>query len=481
MSTGLSRVIVFVTSAAVLVIEILAVRLVAPYLGVSLETFTGVIGVILAGIAFGAWAGGRAADRRPPAGLLGPLLVVSGLLALVSPLIVDGLGPSIGADAASIVALTFFSFFAPAAVLSAVPPVIVKIQLASIEETGSVVGSYSAVGTVGALFGTFITGFVLIAAFPTRPMVAVLGALLIVGGVTLMSTRRLWGLASLIASLLAGSAMLLAGSPCDYETTYHCALVEEDPDRPDGKVLVLDRLRNSYVDVGDPTYLEFRYIRTMADIVDATFEEQTLRVVSIGGGGFTFPGYVEATRPGSSNAVYEIDGALTEIVSSELALSESIAVFEVDARRGIASETSDSADVVVGDAFSGVSVPWHLTTVEFVAEIERVLTDRGVYVMNVIDYGDFEFARSSAATLSEVFPTVVVFAPESVLSDGRGGNFVLAASASEIDSDLISGLTAARGQREWVIRGESLTRFIDGALVLRDDFAPVDQMLGSRS
>ncbi len=481
MSTGLSRVVVFVTSAAVLVIEILAVRLVAPYLGVSLETFTGVIGVILAGIAFGAWAGGRAADRRPPAGLLGPLLVVSGILALVSPLIVDGLGPSIGADAASIVVLTFFSFFAPAAALSAVPPVIVKIQLASIEETGSVVGSYSAVGTVGALFGTFVTGFVLIAAFPTRPMVAVLGALLIVGGVTLMSTRRLWGLTSLVAGLLAGSAMLLAGSPCDYETTYHCTLVEEDPDRPDGKVLVLDRLRNSYVDVGDPTYLEFRYIRTMADIVDATFEEQPLRVVSIGGGGFTFPGYVEATRPGSSNAVYEIDGALTEIAISELALSESIDVFEMDARRGVASEASDGADLVVGDAFSGVSVPWHLTTVEFVSEIERALTDRGVYVMNVIDYGDFEFARSSAATLSEVFSTVVVFAPESVLSDGRGGNFVLAASASEIDSDLISGLTAARGQREWVIRDESLTRFIDGALVLRDDFAPVDQMLGSRS
>ncbi|HEX9762595.1 MAG TPA: fused MFS/spermidine synthase, partial [Acidimicrobiia bacterium] len=101
MTQRLARILVFATSASVLVIEILAVRLLAPYLGVSLEVFTGVIGVILAGIAFGAWLGGRAADRIDPKRLLGPLLVAGGLTALVSPLIVDLVGPSASTGAFS--------------------------------------------------------------------------------------------------------------------------------------------------------------------------------------------------------------------------------------------------------------------------------------------------------------------------------------------------------------------------------------------
>ena len=179
----LARTLVFVTSAAVLILEILAGRVLAPYLGVSLEVFTGIIGVILAGISVGAWAGGRAADRGEPRRLIGPLLVAGGLTAMAAPLIVDLVGPAASIGPLSIVGLTLIGFFAPAAVLSAIPPIVVKIRLSSLQETGSVVGSYSAIGTAGALFGTFVTGFVLIAAFPTRPIVIVVGALLVGLGV----------------------------------------------------------------------------------------------------------------------------------------------------------------------------------------------------------------------------------------------------------------------------------------------------------
>lgn len=150
MTQAVARTVVFATSAAVLVIEILAQRLLAPYLGVSLEVVTGVIGVVLAGIAVGAWAGGRAADRMDPAKLLGPLLIAGGLSALASPLIVDIAGPAISsAGPLGIVVLTTVGFFLPAAILSAVPPVVVKLRLATLEQTGTVVGSYSAVGTAG--------------------------------------------------------------------------------------------------------------------------------------------------------------------------------------------------------------------------------------------------------------------------------------------------------------------------------------------
>jgi spermidine synthase len=475
----LARALVFFTSAAVLVIEILAVRLLAPYLGVSLEVFTGIIGVILAGISLGAWLGGRSADRVEPRRLLGPLLVAGGLSALASPLIVDVVGPALSTDPASIVVAATLGFLAPAAVLTAVTPVVVKIQLRSLAETGSIVGSYSAIGTAGAIFGTFVTGFVLIAAFPTRPIVVALGVSLTVFGLALWVGAGRWLTTASAVTLLGLAAMLLVSEgPCHYETAYHCAIIETDDTRPSGRVLFLDRLPNSYVDLEDPTYLEFRYIQLLADIIEVEAPDEALRVVSIGGGGFTLPGYLEATRPDSQNIVLEIDGALVDIGRQRLALTEDIEVVVDDARISLRDVPTDSVDVVIGDAFSGASVPWHLTTREFVEDIRGVLTATGIYTMNVIDYGRLDFARSAAATLTEVFDHVALFAPPSYLSRQTGGNFVLVASVSPLDVTGVETAVRSRGSNESGIEGAELERFIGDATLLTDDYAPVDQIVG---
>ena len=478
MSQILARMLVFFTSASVLVIEILAARLLAPYLGVSLEVFTGIIGVILAGISFGAWLGGGAADRGDPGRLPGPLLVAGGLAALGSPLIIDAIGPSLSTDAVSIVLAALAGFFLPAALLSAVPPIIVKIQLDSLDETGRVVGSYSAIGTAGAILGTFATGFVLLASFPTRPIVIVLGVVLAVSGVVIWSTRGTWALMSLAAAGLLSVALLGFDGPCQYETTYHCAIVDVDEARDTGRTLVLDRVRNSYVDLADPTFLQFRYMKLFGDIIDVTAARDALHVVSIGGGGFTMPGFIEQTRPGSTNTVLEIDAKLVDIGREHLALTDEIAVIIDDARISIRDIPDATADVVIGDAYSGASVPWHLTTVEFTREIRRVLAPDGVYVMNVIDFGSLEFIRAEAVTLTEVFPDVALFAPPSYLGGDAGGNFVLVGSGPAIDIAAIETMIRSRGGTEFGIQGERLQRFYGEAPVLTDDFAPVDQMLG---
>lgn len=478
MNQLLARSLVFFTSASVLVIEILAARLLAPYLGVSLEVFTGIIGVILAGISVGAWLGGFAADRGDPRRLPGPLLVAGGVTALAAPLIIDTVGPTLSIDAMSIVFASLVGFFVPAALLSAVPPVIVKIQLASLDETGRVVGSYSAIGTAGAILGTFATGFVLIAAFPTRPIVTVLGIALAVSGLALWSTRGSWALLSVAAAGLLSLGLFVFDGPCQFETTYHCAIVEVDEDRPSGRTLLLDRIRNSYVDLEDPTYLEFRYIRLMVDIIETGSAPGPLDVVSIGGGGFTVPGYIGATRPGSSNTVLEIDSKLVDIGRDHLALSDEIEVVVDDARISLRRVPHSQADFVVGDAYSGASVPWHLTTVEFTEQVERVLAPDGTYAINIIDYGALEFVRAEAATLRRVFPNVALFAPPPYLAGEAGGNFVLVASNGPIDLNGIETRIRARGGSELGIQDAALSRFIGEAPVLTDDYAPVDQMLG---
>lgn len=475
MSQVAARLLVFFTSAAVLVLEILAQRLLAPYLGVSLEVVTGVIGVILAGIAIGAWAGGYAADRTEPSRLLGPVLIAGGLTALAAPLVVDLLGPATPTTGPiSILVLTTLGFFAPAAILSAVPPVVVKLRLATLAETGTVVGSYSAVGTAGGIFGTFVTGFVLIAAFPTRPIVIAVGGALVLTGVVMW--RRFAGatLNATAAGLVFVGGLLLFEGPCQYETTYHCADVVVDPSRPSGRTLYLDRVANSYVDLEDPSHLEFRYARVMADVITGTLPEGPLRVISIGGGGFTFNSYLAALRPGTDHVTLEIDRLLVDIGREHLGLAEDAEVVIDDARRSLLDIDENWADLVIGDAFSGLSVPWHLTTVEYVNEIAARLSEGGIYTMNVIDYGDLDFVRSETATLQQVFEHVAVFAPPRYVAGEAGGNFVLVGSDSPIPGEDIQRAIDARGGTEIAA---DVDEFIGDARPLTDDYAPVDQMI----
>ncbi|NNC91426.1 MAG: fused MFS/spermidine synthase [Acidimicrobiia bacterium] len=485
MSPRNARLLVFVTSAAVLVLEIMAGRLLAPFVGVTIETFTGIIGTVLAGISLGAWLGGRVADRVEPRSLLGPLLMAGGLLALAAPTLVVAAGPAFrGGGPAEIVLLTTVAFLLPAAVLSAVTPVVVKVMLADLSHTGTVVGSISAVGTAGAIFGTFLTGFVLLAALPVRSIVFGVGGLLVACGLGL--AIRYWPMTTgtvglvVVAAVGTGAALAFVDGPCDSETTYYCARVEVDPNRPSGRVLWLDTLQHSYVDLEDPTHLEFRYVQLMADAITTQFGEGPVDALYVGGGGFTLPRWLSAVRPGSSNTVLELDGGLIDIAVAQLGLrADAIDRVEIgDARLTLRGTPEAAFDLIVGDAFGGLSVPWHLTTREFLEEVRERLRPGGLYVMNVIDRPPNAFAESEAATLREVFEHVAVAAPRDYLQGAAGGNFVFAASADPLDADALSRALEAREARSVVIVGGEVDAWTAGAPILRDDFAPVDQLLG---
>jgi predicted O-methyltransferase YrrM len=469
--------IVFITSAAVLVLEILAIRLLAPYVGVTLETYTAIIGTVLAGIAFGTWRGGRLADRIDPYRLLGPMVLLGGVLALTTVPVVTLLGAGLaatGGGPVAIVLLAFAGFFAPAAVLSAVNPTVVKVQLADLAVTGQVVGRLSALSTAGAILGTFLTGFVLVAAWPTRPIIIALGAALVAGGVGLWLWLAPKGTASPatlgVAALLIGAVTFATGSPCDYESPYYCARVVEDPDRETGRVLVLDRLRHSYVDLADPTHLGFEYMRVFGDVLAGVAADgAALDVLHIGGGGFTMPRYLRAAHPGSTSVVLEIDPRLVEIAEAELDLqrAEDLIVRHGDARLSIRDQPADAFDVVIGDAFGGLAVPWHLTTTEMLDDVRRVLRPGGLYVLNIIDYPPLRFARAKAATMDAAFAHAAIIAEPARLEGRAGGNFVLLGSDRPLPT--VPGRTLATGPDH--------ARFAGAAAVLTDDHAPVDQLL----
>ncbi|MET8152997.1 spermidine synthase [Actinoplanes sp. NPDC049668] len=203
-----------------------------------------------------------------------------------------------------------------------------------------------------------------------------------------------------------------------------------DPDRPSGWTLLLDGAPQSHVDLADPTYLEFEYIRRMAAAIDLIAPPGTpLRALHLGGGALTLPRYVAATRPGSPQRVVEIDGPLVDLVRQALPWDPKakLRVRVGDAREAVTGMRDAGYDLVVIDVFAGSRTPAHLASVEFVREVARVLAPGGWLIANVADGPPLRYARSQVATIRDVLPQACLIADAAVLRRRRFGNLVVLA------------------------------------------------------
>jgi spermidine synthase len=207
-----------------------------------------------------------------------------------------------------------------------------------------------------------------------------------------------------------------------------------DVEHPGGTMLLMDDVRQSYVDLTDPTYLDFEYVQYFASVL-ATLADGPLAVTHIGGGGLTLPRYLNAVRPGSSQIVLEPDTELTALVRAELPLPRNhrIRVRPQDGRAGLAGLADGSADVLVLDAYADGRVPAELTTAEFFAEAARVLRPAGLLLANLVDEPGFGYLGRALAGLRAVLPELALVSSTDVLKGRRFGNVVLVASRTPLD------------------------------------------------
>ncbi|GAA3877092.1 fused MFS/spermidine synthase [Streptomyces lacrimifluminis] len=244
-----------------------------------------------------------------------------------------------------------------------------------------------------------------------------------------------------------------------------------DRDRARAWTLLIDGAPQSHVDLDDPAYLSFEYQRRLGHVIDLVAPPgKPVQVVHLGGGALTLARYVAATRPRSTQQAVERDAALVQLVRRELPLDTNarIRVRSTDAREGLAKIPDGWADLVIADVFSGARTPAHLTSVEFLTDVRRVVNDAGCYAANLADGPPLAHLRGQIATAGTVFPELALIADPTVLRGKRFGNAVLVGSAHPLPIAELTRRAASDPHPARLEHGRALTDFTGGAVPVMD-------------
>ena len=489
--------IAFFASAAGLVVEIVAGRMLAPYVGMSLYTWTSVIAVVLAGFSIGHWIGGVAADRREKtawAVLAGSLFgaALSTLAAVWQVALVSG--PILQAFPHPVAGITLLAaalFLLPSLFVGIPSPIIARLALfARPDRTGRRLGALYAAGAVGAIAGTLAAGYFFISWLgSTKTLIAVAGLYAVLGGlVSLAAARHLRGigitsgaaLAATFAGLLATPDIAI--EPCDRESDYYCLRsvdVSEDFGQP-ARAMVIDHLGHG-INVRDRSdLLVMPYTAIMDRLVAVRFPQTAIDAFFIGGGAYTLPrSWHEAGRLASA-VIAEIDPEVTALAAREFWVdTDAFRILHKDGRIALNDLADQRFDVIVGDAFTDIAVPAHLITREFLQLVDARLTDDGIYLMNLVDRADRRQALAAMIrTLASVFPEVSVWIEAEDLKAGGRTSFVLAAGRTALP---LGPYRTADGTGRAILRmrDDRLTALLEETTVpvFTDDYAPIDRLI----
>lgn len=505
----------FVSGFCVMVIEIIAGRLIARYLGASLYTWTSVIGVVLAGISLGNYAGGRIADICPARKTISLLFIAASLSCVLVPVFNNIFGNSVTLVRFSwpvrVAAHVGIIFFLPACILGMISPVVAKFALEQGFRTGGTIGNIYAWAAAGSIFGTFVTGFLLIAAIGTVAAVWIVAGILAVMGIAYSkkdAAARLWLFIFILLWVISyapfgwartAAANLFLAEPDKESTIYKkdsqfaYIAIERDGQNSGIYNFRLDSLIQTRMNAADPLNLQYAYgchnlfisiVKNLGTLKDNPW------ILNLGGGGYLVPRYLKEYFPKSAVAVVEIDPAVTSAAALVLGplVEGGLKIYHMDARNYIENAVRQNSkgadktffDFILSDIFTGgIAIPYHLTTYEYNEKVDSLLSAEGLYVINLIDLRRSpRFLLAMTETLKKTFAHVYLFSAE--MSEGLNpngyGTYVIVASRKEIGAEKIDSI------REYghPLDMEELWRpggVVPAPLILTDDFAPVDNLL----
>jgi spermidine synthase len=380
---------------------------------------------------------------------------------------------------------------APTTLLGMVSPYSVRMSVESISTLGGISGSLGSISTAGSIFGTFFTVFVLIPSFGVRQIVFSLGVVLIavaVVGMTLLEKGLIFTLVLVLMmpSLFVGGGTFLgiSGNAVVRKDTPYSTLTVVDSDAEMTRTLYLNNMPHSAMYLNGSNRAVFRY--TDYFNLAFLFNPGAMRVLFIGGGGFSGPKQFLEYYPHVTVDVVEIDPDVVAVAREHFRVTDDprLRVFVMDGRSFL--REAGIYDVVVLDAYSKTYVPFHLMTREFFEVLDEHLSPEGVVVSNLISslIGDTsELLKAEVNTIAGVLPQIYLF-PTRSRQLSRIQNIALIATKDPVRVDEADLLNAAEASP---VEGVPLGRYVDSLfglelvsdseLVLTDDYAPAEALL----
>ncbi|MDO8499058.1 MAG: fused MFS/spermidine synthase [bacterium] len=491
MKKYLLEIIVFICGAVLMVIELVGSRILAPYLGTSIFIWTSLIGVILGSLSLGYWQGGRLADKKPDWKHFSIIILLSAIAVGLTVAIKDGVLAEVqalkdlrlGSVIASIILFAPTSFL-----LGMVSPYAARLKMQDVGHSGATVGNLYAISTVGSIFGTFLTGFFLIAWLGSVRLLILMGIILALTSLLALPTDNrktkllvtFLLLINLLTTNYANAKIERLYGVIDMDTAYNRVIIAPGTDRaterPTLNLIMNPRETQSamFTDKKDND-LVFDYTKYYR--LGEHFNPNFKTALMLGGGMYSFPKDFLTRYPSSTLDVVEIDPELTALAKKYFNLKDDprLRVYHEDGRM-VLNKTNKKYDLVYGDAFrSFYAVPYHLTTKEAASKIYNALNDKGVLLMNIISTitGDRgKFLRAELATYQSIFPQVYLLP---VHSDNPTDiqNIMLVA----IKSDQLPIWTNADKNLNKYL-GHLWTKPVATDVpILTDDYAPVDQYI----
>ena len=417
---------VFICGAIGMILELVAARVLSPYVGSSNLIWTTIIGVMLISMSVGYWLGGKKADKDPSRNSLSNLILLGALTASLIPLLETVLVSNFAKITDNLVVIALITsaviFGIPSFVVATVSPFAVKLRDKEYENLGEISGSTSSLSTIGSIFGTFLAGFFLIPTFGVRTIVLGITIVLLILAILLYEdkNRKYFIFVAIIAiSIFAfqilGKVVFEKQNPDiieDVDSQYSRIWIKQvAANDTTYKTMQVENGLESYVDekTGDMG-ARYLYYYDLADYYLKDFKSTLM----IGGAAYTYPTHYLDKYEDKTIDVAEIDEKMTELAEKHFNLdinNERLNIYHQDGRSFL-NTTKNKYDVILIDAFKGENAPFELTTYEAMKNARNILNDNGMVITNIIsslEGEEADFIEYEYSTYKKVFDDVKIF------------------------------------------------------------------------
>ena len=430
-------IIVFISGASVLALEILGTRILGPFYGVSLFLWSALITVTLAALSVGYALGGRWADQKASRSRLCLLIAGAGIWTLLIPWIkypVLSLTEPLGLRTAVLVT-AFIMFALPLTLLGMVSPYAIKLKTASLDEVGRSAGNLYAISTVASVLAALLTGFILIPNVGVNRLTLAIGlVLLLTSALGLLANRKAQTKTLTAASIVLVCFFAIWATPNTVADSENGLIAIEQSPYAELRVVDTHDKRHLLIDGGTHTIVDasswesyFPYVAVM-DLTKSFFEQPgEMLLIGLGGGSVV----KSFAQDGWQVEAVEIDAIVTKFARAHFGLEPSEGkVYHLDGRQFLLSR-QQRYSIIAMDAFGSSSIPFHLVTKESFSLIESRLKPGGILTINTESSGwNHMLIRSLTATLKQSFESVLAL--PTYRESASTGNIVLLASNREL-------------------------------------------------